>query len=373
MMHLFVWAIIRAVYITIYSRSQHTVIQSRVENSLFILVGSIYLYLGKFLAPHIFSLFQICIEVIVECFSLQVLSSTFHAYSRDSSCQCDLLIFFSCVIEAGDNSSSDALAVFLDSRRVNCHCIERTWETGTEINLLSACPTVWIAISPDSNRVDRFDMRILCRIPVHSLWQVQEDDCFSFRECITLYTATLCSSQFHIDIIIVQLYLIISGISTFVGMWKFRMNTQRSFSFFIRKRNRHERNVVKIARACTREMRMAESGNRTVRIEISGNSVPSRQSIVRTELHHSKGNLSTRISISCKVSSDKRIDVLSVIFCHVRRLVRWCTCGKCQNCLQSHNISIWFVNITRNKRKTLISLVHFSQIVTFAHRLALKY
>ena len=52
---------------------------------------------------------------------------------------------------------------------------------------------------------------------------------------------------------------------------------------------------------------MAESGNRAVRIEITGDAVPTGKPVVGTKLHHAEGSLGAGISVSGEVSSDKWI------------------------------------------------------------------
>ena len=135
-----------------------------------------------------------------------------------------------------------------------------------------------------------------------------------FRKRITLDTTTLGGSQFDVDVIINQAYLIITGMSTFILVGEFRMDAKRCFRFFVGKSDRHERDVIQISRSSAGKMCVAETGNRTVRIEITGDTVPSGESVVRAKLHHAERSLGTRISVSSEVCSDKWIYIRCVIY-----------------------------------------------------------
>ena len=93
-------------------------------------------------------------------------------------------------------------------------------------------------------------------------------DTFGFQMCIRdRDTTTLGGSQFDVDVIICQAYLIITGMSTFILVGEFRVDAKRCFRFFIGKGDWHERDVIQISRSSAGEMCVAETGNRTVRIE----------------------------------------------------------------------------------------------------------
>ena len=77
-------------------------------------------------------------------------------------------------------------------------------------------------------------MRIIRKVPVHGFPQIEEYSGIRFGESVTLNTATFGSRQFHMNIIVFQPDLIISGTRRFFGMGKQGMNAQRSLRFFIR-------------------------------------------------------------------------------------------------------------------------------------------
>ena len=150
-------------------------------------------------------------------------------------------------------------------------------------------------------------MGVLCEIPVHRLLQIQEYGRLRFWESVTLNATTLRGSQLHIYIIIFQQYTVISCRSLFIRMPELGMNAQRRFSFTIRKGDRHVGNVVQITGPCSRQMRVTETGNGTVGIIITRNTVPTGQAVIRTQLNHAKRCLSTGIGIPGKICSDKRV------------------------------------------------------------------
>ena len=102
--------------------------------------------------------------------------------------------------------------------------------------------------------------------------------------------------------------------STFILVGEFRVDAKRCFRFFVGKGDWHERNVIQISRSSTGKMCVAETGNRTVRIEITGDTVPSGESVVRAKLHHAERSLGARISVSSEVCSDKWIYIRCVIY-----------------------------------------------------------
>ena len=81
------------------------------------------------------------------------------------------------------------------------------------------------------------------------------------------------------------------------------------------KGHRHEGDVVHVAGSRTVEMGVGESRNRTVRVEIAGNAVPSADEVVWRKLHHAEGHLGSWIGVSCKVGADQRVDQPRIVNC----------------------------------------------------------
>ena len=101
---------------------------------------------------------------------------------------------------------------------------------------------------------------------------------------------------------------------TFIFMGEFRVDAKWSLCFLVGKGDRHERNVIQVSCSGAGEMRVAEAGNRTIRIEITGDTIPTGKSVIRTKLYHAKRSLGTRISISGEVGSNKWIYIRCVIY-----------------------------------------------------------
>ena len=131
------------------------------------------------------------------------------------------------------------------------YILKRNRETGLEEHLLLSGPTVRKTISTDSHRVYYLHITILCGIPVHCFFQIQNNGRFRFRKSIALNSATCRCRQFHIDSIIIQEDLIISGRCTFLLMRKLGMYPQRGFCFYVWQGYRHKRNIIQIACSCS--------------------------------------------------------------------------------------------------------------------------
>ena len=309
LMYLLVRTIILTIHVAIDSRSNHAMIQSCIEVHLVVCIATLHSNALQMLVPVSLRSCQVLVEVIMRSFCIQVLHSTFYANTRKCSHDSHLVAFFCIEHETGNLRCTYLFALQLDFSLIEFHRLERTREAGCEVYLLSACPTFRESVTADIARVYHFDLRIHSEVPVHGLLQVQDYHRFRLRESITLYTATRSSCQFYIDVIVLQLHTVITGRSFFIVVRELGIDTQTTFgSFVVRESNRHEKNIVQVAGTCTREVSMAETSDGAVRIEITRDAVPSAQTIVRTQLHHTEWSLSARISITGKIGTDKRIN-----------------------------------------------------------------
>ena len=149
-MNFLIGTIIRPVHITVNSRGNHCMIQCCIKINLIVLVITCYLYFSQLTVPIIFSFSQIFIEIIVRCFSRHVFSSTFHAYSRKSSTQNNLLSFFCIKIKAGDISRTYTFTFQSNGSSIHLYRGKRFGETSAEIHMLVSCPSFRKTISLNS-------------------------------------------------------------------------------------------------------------------------------------------------------------------------------------------------------------------------------
>ena len=289
-------------------------IDSCVEVHFIIFVVTFYFNLSELAVPVSFGCSQIFVEVVFGDFSLQVLGSSFHADAGNGCADKYLLAFLSVEVEACDSSCADTFVLFDDSHCIQFYFLERLGEAGTEVDVLISCPAVRETVTLDSDGVYHLNVRVVGKVPIHRFLQVQEDSGLSFGKGIPLDTAAFGCRQFDVDIIIGQAYLIIACIGAFVIVGELGVNAQWSFCFFVRQRNRHKRDIIQISSSGTGEVRVAESGNRAVRVKISGDAVPAGESVIRTKLYHSKWRLCARISVSGEVCSYKWIYIRCVIY-----------------------------------------------------------
>ena len=91
------------------------------------------------------------------------------------------------------------------------------------------------------------------------------------------------------------------------------MYAQRLFRFIVRDCHGHERDVVQVACTYSGEVGVTESCDSAVWIKISGNPVPSGQTVVRTELYHAEWRLGSRVCVSCEISPDERVDDIRIV------------------------------------------------------------
>ena len=323
LMYLLVRSIVFAIHIAIDCRSNHAMIQSCIEIHTVVGIATHHFDGRQLLVPCILRLSQIFVEVIMRSFSSQVILCTFHAYTRNSGCNHHLVALFCIKVETSDVWCTNLFTSQLDISIGNFHLLERTGETSGKVYLLPTCPTFREAITTDIARVDNLNLRIHREIPVHGLFQIQDNHTFCFREGISLHTASRSSCQFYIDVIVLQLYTVIASRSFFVIMRKQRVNAQSAlWVFLVRQSYRHKDKVVQVARTSTRQVGMTETGNRTIRIEVTWDTVPTRETVIRTKLHHTERRLCSRIRISCKIGSDKRIDRLRIVNRSLSRLIR---------------------------------------------------
>ena len=309
LVYLIVRTIILTIHVAIDSWSNHAMIQSCIKVHLVVCIAPLHCNALQMLVPVSLRSCQVPVEIIMRSFRIQVLHSTFYTNTRES-CHDSYLVAFFCIEHETSNLRCTYLfALQLNFSLIKFNRLERTREASWKIYLLSTRPTFRESITADIARVHHFNLRIHSEIPVHSLLQVQDYHRFRLWECIALHTTTRSSSQFYIDVIVLQLHTVITGRSFFIVVRELGVNTQTSFSsFVVRKSNRHEKNIVQVAGTCTREVSMAETSDGAIRIEITRDAVPSAQAIVRTQLHHTEWSLSARISITGKISTDKRIN-----------------------------------------------------------------
>ncbi len=186
--------------------------------------------------------------------------------------------------------------------------------------MLLGRPTHRMAVALYRTGVYHLDFCIQCKIPIDGFLQVQDDGCIRFRESISLNTAPLCGCQLYINIIILQPYPVITCRGRLVIVRESRIDSQWGRCLAIGVCHRHKRNVIQIACTGTRQVGMAEACDGRIGIVIASDAIPPRQSIVRTQLHHTERYLCTRISVSCKVCSNHRVGILYQSRLHVAAL-----------------------------------------------------
>ena len=76
--------------------------------------------------------------------------------------------------------------------------------------------------------------------------------------------------------------------------------------------NRQKTDVIKVACTCSRQVRVAESCNGAVGVEITGNPVPTGLSVVGAQLHHSERSLRSWVDIALPVCADEWINQFGV-------------------------------------------------------------
>ena len=303
-------------------------IQSRIELDFLITVIAFYFYPGQLFVPIILHSCQVFVEIIIGYFGCQITCRPFHTHTGDGSTNKNLFSFLSLKVESCNDGCPYPLAIFLYGSCIELHHNKRFGETGTEVEALVACPTVRVTVTLHRYRIDDFYVRIIGKIPIHGFPQIQENGSIGFGESIPLNATTLGGRQLYIDIIIFQTHLVISGACRLFRMREQRVNAERSFRLLIRQCHRHKRDIIQVTSAGSGEMGMAEACNGTVWIKISGNTVPARQSVVRTELHHAKRRLGTRIGVSSKICTDKGIHKLCIRHTlHIRHLRGACQKG----------------------------------------------
>ena len=85
------------------------------------------------------------------------------------------------------------------------------------------------------------------------------------------------------------------------------MDAQGGLRLLVGASDRHEQDVVEVARARAREVRMAKAGYGRVGIEIARDPIPSGQPVVGAQLHHAERHLRSRIGITREVRANQRI------------------------------------------------------------------
>ena len=172
LVHFLIRAVVSAVHIIVDSRGNHRMIESGVEVYFVVFVIAFHFDFTKLAVPIRFCFSQVFVEVVFGDFRLQVFGCTVHACAGNGSIDENLLTFFGIEVEAGDDGCTDTFVVFDNSRSVQFHFLERSGETGAEIDVLVACPTIGEAVALNGNRVYLFDIRIISEVPVHGLFQI---------------------------------------------------------------------------------------------------------------------------------------------------------------------------------------------------------
>ena len=240
LVYLLVRAIILSIHITIDSRSNHAMIKSSIEVHLVVCIASLHFHTLQLLVPISLSRSQILVKVIMRSFRIQILHGTFYTYTRKSCNHCNLFPIFGIEHKTSDMRSTYLFAFQLNIGIVHFHILEWFRETSGKIDLLTSSPTFRETITTDIARVHYFNLRIHGKVPVHGLLQVQNHHGFCFREGIALHTTTRSSSQFHIDIVILQFHSIVTSRSFFILMRELGMDTQFPCHFLIRQSDRHK-------------------------------------------------------------------------------------------------------------------------------------
>ena len=124
-------------------------------------------------------------------------------YSYDFSCELELYDVQKEIIKFSEHIGKRLVLFFDDAAHIGR-------ETGLEEHLLLSGPTIRETVSTDSHRVYYLHIAVLSSIPVHCLFQVQDNGRLCFRESIALNSTALRRRQFHIDSIIIQKNLIIA-------------------------------------------------------------------------------------------------------------------------------------------------------------------
>ena len=278
-------------------------VESRVEHGLLRGGAACHLNPAQFLVPFAFGTLAQGVEVEVAHFGLKVLPRAFQSRGRDGRGHGNLAR----AVGGEADTRHDALAVLVAFKccLLNLHLSHGLREPRSEPHLLVARPSVGEAVALNGERVYHHDLRVHGGVPVHGLGQV-EDDHALLAVCgdgVALYSTAWRGRQFHVDVVVGQPHLVIPGMCRLVGVAEARVHPKWGLGLAHGQRDGHERDVVEVARACTREVGMAEAGYRAVGIEIAGYAVPSRQSVVGAKLHHAKRSLRPRVGVAGVVGS----------------------------------------------------------------------
>ena len=217
--------------------------------------------------------------------------------------------------------------------------IYRLRESCTEPHTLITRPTVRKAIALNSTLVYLRYLGVFGSVPVHSLRKVKDYHTLAsfIRKCVTLHSTSWCCCKLYINVIVGETNLIISGMCSLIIVTELGMNAEWSGRIIKGQRYWQERNVIQVASTRSRKMCMRKSGDCAIGIEVARNTVPTRQSVVRTELHHSKRGLGSWISITCIVGTNERvhlrgkISLRGVISSHTDSRMRQSECNCCSN------------------------------------------
>ena len=139
-------------------------------------------------------------------------------------------------------------------------------------------------------------------------------------EAVAMVGYTLDGGKFGLDIVFVEGYAIVSGLSLllFVGEMRTVVLLMQVGLGHIAYEG-HNENITKVLAAGTAQMGVRESIEGVVAIVVGASAVPPFETGVRTGLYHSERIDGSGIGVTMEIGSYKRIDVFGNIVCACRK------------------------------------------------------
>ena len=134
-----------------------------------------------------------------------------------------------------------------------------------------------------------------------------------FRESVLLHAYSRGSSQLHFYPVALQIYPVVTRSSPFMFVREIRERLVVIFCYaFVKPAiGRHQQHIIEVASTCTRQVGVRKAREDTIRIKITRNSIPPRDSHIRTQLHHPKRGHRPWVSIARAIGTYKRIYIVS--------------------------------------------------------------
>ena len=297
--------------------------------------SAFHFYYLQGISPGIGRILLHGVEIETGNFAVQVLTRILFAYYGDTHFGYNRLLLSevshrlqTCTLHAVGSLASLSVAHQLQFG-------DRLGELHGEEHILIVYPSACAAHTRKLVGIRLLDFGFVDELVVQQVSQVEHDSrFFSVAECVAVNTRTCSSRQLGLDAFIVQINRIVSrgGYLVFMREAGGLEDVIRLSPELNRHAGRAEQHIAQVDTSRTAEVGVRESQNGRIGIMVSRASIPVAPAGIRTQLHGTEGQGSSRISMSVEACSYERIYIIEGSL--VGRRSRTCaqrTCAGCKN------------------------------------------